>query len=198
MSTRTKKAPSAVISQPSTPVKTRENVEDTINVVATPKGHGKTALPNVVTPAQHKDSLEKNSKDTISSADDHPLSPDSVKRVQVPSNVTAVYKTIHKATGTLGGNGYNGAIYGELTVGSMQKVINVLKEKCNMTNQSRFIDVGAGLGKPNFHAAQDPQVRVSLGIELEEIRWQVILLHSSLMLKIYSHIHVVSCSCSSR
>jgi hypothetical protein len=55
----------------------------------------------------------------------------------------------------------------------MQKVINVLKERCGMTSQSRFIDVGAGLGKPNFHAAQDPQVRVSIGIELEEIHWQV-------------------------
>jgi hypothetical protein len=28
-------------------------------------------------------------------------------------------------------------------------------------------------GKPNFHAAQDPRVRLSIGVELEEIRWQV-------------------------
>ena len=56
---------------------------------------------------------------------------------------------------------------------SMQKVINVLVEKCEMNSSSRFIDVGSGLGKPNFHAAMDPQVRISLGIELEDIRWQV-------------------------
>ena len=37
----------------------------------------------------------------------------------------------------------------------------------------RFIDIGAGLGKPNFHVAQDPCCRLSLGVELEDIRWQV-------------------------
>lgn len=46
-------------------------------------------------------------------------------------------------------------------------------ENCEMDSDSLFIDVGSGLGKPNFHAAQDPGVRVSLGIELEEIRWQL-------------------------
>lgn len=42
-----------------------------------------------------------------------------------------------------------------------------------MTAQSRFIDVGSGLGKPNFHVAQAPGVRISVGIELERIRWQL-------------------------
>lgn len=41
-----------------------------------------------------------------------------------------------------------------------------------------FIDVGSGLGKPNYHAASDPHVRISIGIELEHIRWQVIKLLS--------------------
>jgi hypothetical protein len=49
-------------------------------------------------------------------------------------------------------------------------------DKCEMGEDSMFIDVGSGLGKPNFHACQDPGVRVSIGIELEEIRWQVRLL----------------------
>lgn len=44
---------------------------------------------------------------------------------------------------------------------------------CEMTAQSRFIDVGSGLGKPNFHVAQSPGVRISVGIELERIRWQL-------------------------
>jgi hypothetical protein len=69
--------------------------------------------------------------------------------------------------------GYNGAIYGELTMRSMQRVLNILVDQCNLNKFSRFIDVGAGLGKPNFHAAQDPGVRLSLGVELEEIRWQL-------------------------
>lgn len=62
----------------------------------------------------------------------------------VPDSAKLVYKILNKATGSLGGNGYNGAIYGELTIGSMQKVINILKEKCSLTSKSRFIDVGAG------------------------------------------------------
>jgi hypothetical protein len=53
------------------------------------------------------------------------------------------------------------------------QVIDYMVDKCGMSAQSRFIDVGSGLGKPNFHACQDPGVRISLGIELEEIRWQV-------------------------
>lgn len=107
----------------------------------------------------------------------------TVSRIQVPKNATKVYKIINKATGSLGGNGSTGAIYGELTIGSMQKVINVLKGQCAMTCRSRFIDVGAGLGKPNFHAAQDPQVRVSVGIELEDIRWQLSMQNLSFVTK---------------
>ena len=84
-----------------------------------------------------------------------------------------MYKIVQKSTGALGGNGYDGAIYGELTMHSMQKVVNFMTEHCEMDSDSLFIDVGSGLGKPNFHAAQDPGVRVSVGIELEDIRWQL-------------------------
>jgi len=38
------------------------------------------------------------------------------------SRVKKAYKIVQKSTGALGGNGYNGAIYGELTLHSMQKV----------------------------------------------------------------------------
>jgi hypothetical protein len=93
--------------------------------------------------------------------------------MKIPPRVTEVYRLIKKSTGALGGNGYDGAIYGELTMHSMQRVVNFMKASCDMDHRSRFIDVGAGLGKPNFHASQDPAVRVSIGIELEEIRWKV-------------------------
>lgn len=43
------------------------------------------------------------------------------------SRVKKVYKIVQKSTGALGGNGYNGAIYGELTLHSMQKVSILLK-----------------------------------------------------------------------
>ena len=41
----------------------------------------------------------------------------------IDPKVQKVYKLINKCTGALGGNGYDGAIYGELTMHSMQKVI---------------------------------------------------------------------------
>ena len=115
---------------------------------------------------------------------------------------------VRESTGALGGNGSTGAIYGELTMRSMQRIVNYMVEFCDLTYKSRlvsifeilicqcsyyllslsdfciilmnlhyasfrFIDIGAGLGKPNFHVAQDPCCRLSLGIELEDIRWQV-------------------------
>jgi hypothetical protein len=51
-------------------------------------------------------------------------------------------------------NGAGGAIYGELTTGSMQKVVDVMISHCGLGKDSIFIDVGAGLGKPNIHVAQ--------------------------------------------
>jgi len=94
-------------------------------------------------------------------------------RIKVNARVDKAYSIVRNCTGTLGGNGTTGAIYGELTMGSMQRVINLMVEKCEMGAQSRFIDVGSGLGKPNLHAAQDPQVRLSVGVELETIRWHL-------------------------
>lgn len=94
-------------------------------------------------------------------------------KVVVEDRVAHAYKIIQKRTGSLGGNGYNGAIYGEITMISMQRIVDILIKHCGLSDASRFIDVGAGLGKPNFHVAQYPAVRLSIGVELEEIRWQV-------------------------
>lgn len=91
----------------------------------------------------------------------------------IDPRVDLAYKLVRKSTGVLGGNGYDGAIYGELTMHSMQKVVNFLIENCEFSSKSRFIDIGAGLGKPNFHVSQCPAVRLSLGVELEEIRWKL-------------------------
>eukprot|EP00551_Chaetoceros_affinis_P018900 CAMPEP_0203716554 /NCGR_PEP_ID=MMETSP0092-20131115/1181_1 /ASSEMBLY_ACC=CAM_ASM_001090 /TAXON_ID=426623 /ORGANISM="Chaetoceros affinis, Strain CCMP159" /LENGTH=308 /DNA_ID=CAMNT_0050595133 /DNA_START=275 /DNA_END=1201 /DNA_ORIENTATION=+ len=76
-------------------------------------------------------------------------------------------------TGSIGGNGHGGAIYGELTVGSMQKMIDLMKVHTAFGPKSRFIDVGSGLGKPNLHVAQDPGVEFSYGIEMEHVRWML-------------------------
>mmetsp|Transcript_20940 Transcript_20940/g.43856 ORF Transcript_20940/g.43856 Transcript_20940/m.43856 type:complete len:356 (+) Transcript_20940:274-1341(+) len=95
------------------------------------------------------------------------------KAVVIPKNVRKAYHIVHKHTGSVGGNGHGGPIYGELTVGSMQKMVNLMVEHTNLGKDSRFIDVGCGLGKPNIHVAQDPGVNFSYGIELEYVRWML-------------------------
>lgn len=93
--------------------------------------------------------------------------------IKVPSNVRRVYEIVSKHTGSIGGNGHGGAIYGELTVGSMQKMTNLMIEYTDLSKESRFIDVGCGLGKPNLHVAQYPGVEFSYGIEMEHVRWML-------------------------
>ncbi len=61
-------------------------------------------------------------------------------------------------------------IYGELKKQSMQSVINLMKKSTNFTTDSIFLDIGSGMGKPNFHAAQDPGVALSIGYEISESR----------------------------
>jgi hypothetical protein len=84
--------------------------------------------------------------------------------------VKLVYKIINKHTGRVGGNGSGGPIYGELIEGHMQKIVNFLIVNCDLTDLSRFIDIGNGRGKPSMHVAQDPGVQFSFGIEIEKLR----------------------------
>ena len=95
------------------------------------------------------------------------------KPIEVPPIVQRVYNIVQKHTGSIGGNGHGGAIYGELTVGSMQKMTNLMIEHTGLSTGSRFIDVGCGLGKPNLHVAQYPGVEFSYGIEMEHVRWML-------------------------
>lgn len=95
--------------------------------------------------------------------------------IQCSSSVKNAYSIVRRCTGSLGGNGSGGAIYGELTTGSMQKVVDVMISHCGLGKDSIFIDVGAGLGKPNIHVAQYPGVAASYGIEHEQVRWQLSL-----------------------
>ena len=94
-----------------------------------------------------------------------------VSPIHVQENARKVYKIVRRLTGSLGGNASSGPIYGELTMGSMQKMINLMKEHTGLCAESRFIDVGSGIGKPNLHVTQDPGVCFSYGLEVEEARW---------------------------
>uniref|UniRef100_K3WH09 DOT1 domain-containing protein n=1 Tax=Globisporangium ultimum (strain ATCC 200006 / CBS 805.95 / DAOM BR144) TaxID=431595 RepID=K3WH09_GLOUD len=102
----------------------------------------------------------------------------------VELEVTEAYKAIRKQTGALGGNAAGGAIYGEITQSSFQRIVDFMKEHCELSESSLFLDVGSGLGKPNFHVAIDPGVEVSYGIELEELRWHLSLHNLKSVLKL--------------
>lgn len=93
--------------------------------------------------------------------------------IAIPPNVQSVYSIIQKYTGSIGGNGNGGGIYGELTAGSMQKMINLMVEHTGLSSDSRFIDVGCGLAKPSLHVAQYPGVEFSYGIEVEHVRYML-------------------------
>ncbi|KAJ1412193.1 hypothetical protein B484DRAFT_402394 [Ochromonadaceae sp. CCMP2298] len=136
---------------------------------ATPKASGSKAKKSIE--EEGDDETEQENVDTAN-FDAEVVSPRK-SPIEVTWRTEQAYKILQKTTGQLGGNGYNGAIYGELTMRSMQRVLNILVNQCGLTSSSRFIDVGAGLGKPNIHAAQDPACRLSIGVELEEIRWQL-------------------------
>jgi hypothetical protein len=88
--------------------------------------------------------------------------------------IGSIFSNIHQSVLFLNiHSGHGGAIYGELTVGSMQKMVELMKIHTKLGPESRFIDVGSGLGKPNLHVAQDPAVEFSYGIEMEHVRWML-------------------------
>ena len=99
--------------------------------------------------------------------------PFSNPQIETQKNVKDTYTIVRRLTGSIGGNGSSGAIYGELTMGSMQKMINLMKKYTSFDSNSRFIDVGSGIGKPNIHVCQDPGVEFSYGIEMERSRWML-------------------------
>jgi hypothetical protein len=96
-----------------------------------------------------------------------------VEQIQSNPNVKQMYTIVRKLTGSIGGNGYSGPIYGELTMGSMAKMIQHMMEYTKLNSSSRFIDVGSGIGKPNLHVAQYPGVEFSCGVEMEQVRWSL-------------------------
>ena len=61
-------------------------------------------------------------------------------------------------------------MYGEMTIGSFQDIVNFLIVNCDLNELSRFLDVGNGRGKPSIHVAQDPGVQFSCGVEVESLR----------------------------
>jgi hypothetical protein len=61
-------------------------------------------------------------------------------------------------------------LYGEINLSGTAKLFAIWKELCSFGSDSVFLDVGSGLAKMVFHAAIDPGVKRSLGIEMSEYR----------------------------
>ncbi|GBG24769.1 Histone-lysine N-methyltransferase, H3 lysine-79 specific [Hondaea fermentalgiana] len=98
-------------------------------------------------------------------------STDEYQELDRKIHLKMLYSLIRRKTGALGGGGAGGAIYGEVTQESFQRVVDVLVAQCGLNTESVFLDIGAGLGKPNFHVAISPGVKQSLGVELIGGRW---------------------------
>ena len=89
----------------------------------------------------------------------------------VSRNIDLIY-TIIKPYESMGHSDRD-CVYGEITKGTFQKIIDKMKIHAEFGKKSTFIDVGSGLGKPCLHVAQDPGVNFSFGIELSEVRWRL-------------------------
>mmetsp|Transcript_22685 Transcript_22685/g.27824 ORF Transcript_22685/g.27824 Transcript_22685/m.27824 type:complete len:365 (-) Transcript_22685:29-1123(-) len=165
---------------------TRKSIRNMSHPPSTPPSLKKSSQLVTPTPNLNSPSDEEKSKSSKSSLKMPPLREKSASKKllfgrvspsetitinTVQSNTRDVYTLVNKMTGSIGGNGHGGAIYGELTVGSMQKMVDLMKFHTNFGPKSRFIDVGSGLGKPNLHVTQDPGVEFSYGIEMEHVRW---------------------------
>ena len=97
-------------------------------------------------------------------------------------DVTTLYNIISTHTLQLA-NGSGGSVYGEMTQHSMQTILELLVNEAGLGASSKFIDVGAGLGKPSLHAALYPGVTVSFGVEVSKERWQLSLINLHYALK---------------
>ena len=58
--------------------------------------------------------------------------------------------------------------YAELDNDSMESVIDKMKEVQNFNSSSKFLDIGCGIGKPNYFAAHNPRVDLSYGVEIHD------------------------------
>eukprot|EP00049_Salpingoeca_infusionum_P002758 m.59463 g.59463 ORF g.59463 m.59463 type:complete len:792 (-) comp11772_c0_seq2:1918-4293(-) len=98
------------------------------------------------------------------------------KKSEVPSSpspdvsesklIQAAYKSIRsKIDITCGADGRYG-ITGNITKGSMSKVLQYLQKHCELDESAIFLDLGHGMGRPNLHvAALTPRIKYSLGTD---------------------------------
>jgi hypothetical protein len=91
-----------------------------------------------------------------------------------PPYVKNLYKVLNPNSKQFGGTSHSDEnIYGELTVGTLHKLIELMKQHCGLKHDSAFLDIGSGLGKPNFHVAQLVDPIINVGVERSKPRFIV-------------------------
>ena len=110
------------------------------------------------------------------------VSKENLTRADQIHKVHLVYSICNRNNGNLGGGGYGSSIGGELSKQSMQKTVDVMVKYQELNEKSVVINLGSGMGMPNFHFAQCG-VALSVGIEIESPRYllSVANLHKVLM-----------------
>lgn len=61
-------------------------------------------------------------------------------------------------------------LYGSINGSHMQRMLDIMKERCGLNENSHLIDIGAGLGRPLVHALLTEGIREASGYELDEIK----------------------------
>lgn len=83
------------------------------------------------------------------------------------------YQIVKKITNDLTGGCSGGKkcspTYGEFTMGSTTNILNAMQ----LHKNAIFLDVGSGRGRVNFHCSSLNLVKASIGIEIDENRYQV-------------------------
>ena len=89
------------------------------------------------------------------------------------TEINDAFKVIQsQGSGRIGGESSPDApLYGEISLGSLDELVESLKEYCDLGTSSIFMDVGSGTGKPSIYLAHNPGLCCSIGIECDKTRW---------------------------
>ncbi|PNW79759.1 hypothetical protein CHLRE_08g365550v5 [Chlamydomonas reinhardtii] len=84
--------------------------------------------------------------------------------------VDALYGLMQSFENKLGGGEGVEGLYGSITQGGMQKILECLAHNTGLDHRSTFIDIGAGLGRPLLHAMVSHGVPCTWGVELDKVK----------------------------
>ncbi|KAG2445539.1 hypothetical protein HXX76_000154 [Chlamydomonas incerta] len=84
--------------------------------------------------------------------------------------VDALYGLMQSFENKLGGGEGVEGLYGSITQGGMQKILECLAHNTGLDHRSTFIDIGAGLGRPLLHAMVSHGVPCTWGVELDRVK----------------------------